>query len=222
MPVNCPELGRGISLTIVLEMPGRFAAKSDDAEQEKSTLTIPSHLPGADQFSTRVPEGDNRERMVCGDCGWVHYVNPKIVVGAVCRLDDRILLCRRAIEPRHGFWTIPAGFMEERESSEQGAAREAMEEAHADIRIGSLLAVYNIPRISQVQLIYCAEMNVPEVKPGPESLEVRYFAWDEIPWDELAFPSITWALQQYRQVWNSPSFAAFTNPPGETGASTPA
>ncbi len=110
----------------------------------------------------------------------------KIVVGAVCRLDDRILLCRRAIEPRHGFWTIPAGFMEERESSEQ-AAREAMEEAHADIRIGNLLAVYNIPRISQVQLIYCAEMNAPEVKPGPESLEVRYFAWT-IPWDELAFP----------------------------------
>lgn len=184
-------------------------------------MTIPSHLPGADQFSAQVPDGDNRERMVCGDCGWVHYVNPKIVVGAVCRLDERILLCRRAIEPRHGFWTIPAGFMEERESSEQGAAREAMEEAHADIRIGNLLAVYNIPRISQVQLIYCAEMNVPEVKPGPESLEVRYFTWDEIPWDELAFPSVTWALQQYRQVWDAQNFAAFTNPPGETGGSTP-
>jgi ADP-ribose pyrophosphatase YjhB (NUDIX family) len=91
------------------------------------------------RFSKQVPEGDNRERHVCGDCGWIHYVNPKIVVGAVITQGDRILLCRRAIEPRHGFWTIPAGYMEERETSETGAMREAKEEACADIRIDALL-----------------------------------------------------------------------------------
>ena len=183
-------------------------------------MTISSHLPGAANFSRTVPEGDNRERMVCGDCGWVHYVNPKIVVGAVVRHQDRFLLCRRAIEPRHGFWTFPAGFMEERETSEQGAAREAMEEANADIRVGKLLAVYNIPRISQVQLIYCAEMASPEVSPGPESLEVRFFTWDEIPWDDLAFPSVTWALNQYRQIAGRTDYPVFTNPPDAAGLAT--
>jgi len=179
------------------------------------------HLPGASNFDVRVPEGDNRERMVCGECGWVNYVNPKIVVGAVCRLEEKILLCRRAIEPRRGFWTIPAGFMEERESTMEGAAREAMEEANAQLLMGPILAVYNIPRISQVQIIYKAEMASPDVSPGPESLEVGYFSWDEIPWDELAFPSVTWALQQVREVWDEESFPTFTNPPGETGRMTP-
>ncbi|MEC9344591.1 MAG: NUDIX hydrolase [Pseudomonadota bacterium] len=185
-------------------------------------MTIPSYLPGAERFVRKVPDGDNRERNVCDDCGWVHYVNPKIVVGAVCMLGEKILLCRRAIEPRRGYWTIPAGFMEERETSEQGAAREAMEEASADIRVGQLLAVYNIPRISQVQLIYCAEMNSPDVASGPESLEVRYFDWHEIPWDELAFPSVRWALEQYRSVLGQPAFPPFTNPPGDLGGATPA
>lgn len=180
-----------------------------------------SHLPGSENFSVQVPPGDNRERLVCGDCGWVNYVNPKIVVGAVCRLDQKILLCKRAIEPRKGYWTIPAGFMEEREGTAQGAAREAMEEANAHLKMGPLLAVYNIPRISQVQLIYKAEMTSPEVSAGDESLEVGFFDWDEIPWDELAFPSVTWALHQAREVWDTDSFATFTNPPGETGGMTP-
>lgn len=183
-------------------------------------MSIGSHLPGAEKFSRTIPEGDDRERLVCQDCGWVHYVNPKVVVGAVCRLDDRILLCRRAIEPRRGFWTIPAGFLEERETSAEGAAREAREEANADIEIGSLLAVYDIPRISQVQLIFCAEMRSPEIRAGQESLEVRYFVWDEIPWEELAFPSVRWALMQFREVWDRPNFPTFGNPPGETGAMT--
>jgi ADP-ribose pyrophosphatase YjhB (NUDIX family) len=180
------------------------------------------HLPGGENFEKRVPDGDNRERLVCGECGWVNYVNPKIVVGAVCRLDDRVLLCRRAIEPRKGYWTIPAGFMEERETSADGAAREAMEEANAQLIMGPLLAVYNIPRISQVQLIYKAEMASPEVSPGEESLEVRFFTFDEIPWDELAFPSVHWALTQVRDVWDSDAFSTFSNPPGETGGMTPA
>lgn len=179
------------------------------------------YLPGAENFEQRVPPGDNRERMVCGECGWVNYVNPKIVVGAVCRLEEKILLCRRAIEPRKGYWTIPAGFMEERESTADGAAREAFEEANAELVMGPMLAVYNIPRISQVQIIYKAVMASPEISPGPESLEVGYFDWDEIPWDELAFPSVTWALQQAREVWDLDTFPTFVNPPGETGAMTP-
>lgn len=168
-------------------------------------------------FAHQVPEGDDKPRLVCGDCGWIHYVNPKIVVGAVCSLGDRILLCRRAIEPRRGFWTLPAGFMEERETTEAGAQREAMEEAGVVIEIDALLAVYNIPRISQVQLMYRATLPGPELNPGPESLEARLFLWDEIPWAELAFPSVLWALEQWRMVRGQASFAAFTNPPDQTG-----
>lgn len=169
------------------------------------------------RFSKLVPEGDNRERQVCGDCGWIHYVNPKIVVGAVIAQSEQILLCRRAIEPRLGFWTIPAGFMEERETSEAGAMREAQEEACAEIRIDALLAVYNIPRISQVQLIYRATLAGAGFAAGPESLEVKLFGWDDIPWDELAFPSVHWALNHHRSVMGRDSFPAFSNPPGEVG-----
>lgn len=172
-------------------------------------------------FSTRVPAGDDRERLICDRCGFINYVNPKIVVGSVPIWDDKILLCRRAIEPRRTFWTLPAGFLEERESTEDGARREAWEEANADIAIEALLAVYNIPRISQVQLIYKARLNSPDVAPGVESLEVGLFAWDDIPWDELAFPSVRWALDQYRQVRDSVVFAPFTNPEGETGRMPP-
>lgn len=145
----------------------------------------------------KVPDGDTRERKVCAECGFIAYENPKIVVGAVCRWEERILLCRRAIEPRAGFWTLPAGYLELNEATPEGAAREAWEEACARIAIEGLLAVYDIPRLSQVQLIYRAELVSPEIAPGPESLEVRLFAWDEIPWQELAFPSVTWALEQY-------------------------
>jgi len=144
-----------------------------------------------------VPAGDNRERSVCPDCGFIAYENPKIVVGAVCRWEERILLCRRAIEPRAGFWTLPAGYLELNESTSAGAAREAWEEARAQIAIDGLLAVYDVPRLSQVQLIYRARLVSPDIAAGPESLEVRLFAWDEIPWRDLAFPSVTWALEQY-------------------------
>lgn len=169
------------------------------------------------RFSKRVPDGDTHERHVCDDCGWIHYVNPKVVVGAVIAQDDGILLCKRAIEPRKGFWTIPAGYMEERETSEAGAMREAKEEACADIRIDALLAVYNIPRISQVQLIYRATLAKPDYSAGPESLAVQLFRWEEIPWSELAFPSVHWALHHHRSVIGRDSFPTFTNPPGEFG-----
>ncbi len=168
-------------------------------------------------FTHQVPSGDDKPRLVCGDCGWIHYVNPKVVVGAVCSFGERVLLCRRAIEPRRGFWTLPAGFMEERETSEAGACREAMEEAGVSIAIDSLLAVYNIPRISQVQLMYRATLPGPDLAPGPESLEARLFLWDEIPWDDLAFPSVVWALNHWREVQGQSSFPAFANPPGQTG-----
>src|SRR5437868_4040180 len=141
--------------------------------------------PGA-RFVRRVPEGDTTERYVCGECGHIYYTNPKIVVGAVVAHEGRILMCRRAIEPRKGFWTLPAGFLEEHETPEEGARREAMEEARATIALDALLAVYSVPRISQVQLMYRACLEKPEFSAGPESLEVALFAWDKIPWDETA------------------------------------
>lgn len=173
--------------------------------------------PGNYAFSRRVPADDNRERLVCDTCGWVNYVNPKIVVGAVVSHDDRILLCRRAIEPRRGYWTIPAGYLEEHETTEAGAQREAQEEACAEIAIDQLLAVYNIPRISQVQLIYRATLRQPAIAAGPESLEVRLIEWKDIPWSDLAFPSVHWALGHFRAVLERQAFPPFSNPPGETG-----
>ncbi len=163
-------------------------------------------------FALEVPAGDDRERQVCGTCGWIHYINPKIVVGAICTLGDRFLLCRRAIEPRAGYWTMPAGYMEERETPEAGAAREAREEACAEIEIDSLLAIYSILRISQVQMIFRARLAVPEIAAGPESEEVGLYRWDEIPWDELAFPTVTWALRHWREVEDVATFPAFVNP----------
>ncbi len=149
------------------------------------------------RFTRRVPEGDSRERSVCDTCGFVDYENPRVVVGCVPVHGDRILLCRRAIEPRSGFWTLPAGFLEMGESTADGAAREALEEALAEVAIGPLLAVYNVPRIGQVHLFYAADLPRPEFGVGEETLEVGLFAWDEIPWGELAFPSVEWALQAW-------------------------
>jgi ADP-ribose pyrophosphatase YjhB (NUDIX family) len=163
-------------------------------------------------FVRQIPEGDNRERMVCADCGHIAYENPKVVVGAVVVADDRVLMCRRAIEPRKNFWTLPAGYMELNESAAQAAAREAWEEAQAAITIDGLLAVYSIPRISQVQLIFRAHLTSPVFAAGPESLEVALFRWDEIPWDMLAFPSVKWALDHHREAAATQDFAARGNP----------
>ena len=166
----------------------------------------------------RVPEGDNRERLVCDDCGFILYENPKIVVGSVAIWEDKVLLCRRAIPPRRGYWTLPAGYMEVRETSAEGAVREAYEEARATIAIDDLLAVYNIPRIGQVHLFYRAHLTSPEIEAGPESLEVRLFAWDALPpVAEFAFPTVRWALDHYREVRGRRDFAVRTNPPGDFG-----
>jgi ADP-ribose pyrophosphatase YjhB (NUDIX family) len=180
---------------------------------ERSKFVPPAPGPA---FERRVPEGDNVERYVCGQCGHVHYSNPKIVVGSVVVYNRNILLCRRAIEPRKNFWTLPAGFLEEHETPEDGARREAREEAMCDITIDSLLAVYAVPHISQVQLMYRASLAAPQFAPGPESLETNLFAWDDIPWNELAFPSVLWALHHFREVEGRAVFAPFTNPPRPT------
>ena len=168
-------------------------------------------------IARRVPEGDDRPRLVCDSCGFIRYENPKIVVGSVATWEGRILLCRRSIEPQAGFWTLPAGFLELHEDPAQGACREAEEEAGADIVIDALLAVYTIPRISLVQLFYRAHLARPEIAPGTESLEVGLFEPESIPWDNLAFPSVTWALRHHAEAPPGREFAPFTNPPGDVG-----
>jgi ADP-ribose pyrophosphatase YjhB (NUDIX family) len=165
--------------------------------------------PSSPSFTARVPAGDNRERAVCDHCGFIDYVNPRIVVGVVCTWDDRFLLCRRAIEPRMGFWTIPAGFLEQGETPEEGAHREAVEEAGADVAIDSLLGVYSVPRISQVQMMFRGTLRSGRVTPGDESLEVRLTPWGEIPWDDLAFPSVVAALRHFEEVRGLASFPSF-------------
>jgi ADP-ribose pyrophosphatase YjhB (NUDIX family) len=172
---------------------------------------------GAPNFEHRQPEGDTHSRLICRDCGFIQYENPKIVVGAVCDWQGRVLLCRRAINPRKGFWTLPAGYMELNETSLEGAAREAWEEARARIEIQRLMAVYNIPRLSQVQLIYRARLISSDVAAGPVSLEVALFDWADIPWDDIAFPSVRWALGHYRDGLNRPDHPVQANPAGELG-----
>ena len=172
-------------------------------------------------FRREIPAGDTHERDVCGTCGFINYVNPKIVTGSIVRHQGKILLCRRAIEPRVGYWTLPAGFMEVGETAEQAAMREAREEANASIVIDRLLAVYTIPRIAQVQIMYLAHMGEASFSAGPESLEVMLAGWDEIPWADIAFPSVTWALEQYRSIEDMSDFPPFSNPPGEFGDPRP-
>jgi len=166
-------------------------------------------------FRRRVPEGDNRERSVCTDCGFVAYENPKIVAGSVVVHDGRVLMCRRSIEPRRGFWTLPAGYMELGETLEEAAAREALEEAEATITLDGILGVFSVARIGQVQVIFRARFSDPAqpfFAAGQESLEVRLFDWDEIPWDEIAFPTVGWALDAWRATGVAPLGAPSVNP----------
>jgi ADP-ribose pyrophosphatase YjhB (NUDIX family) len=164
-------------------------------------------------FERRVPEGDDRERMICADCGHIDYQNPKVVVGTVAASDDRILMCRRAIEPRRGFWTLPAGYLELGETLEEGAVREAMEEANARLHIEGILAVFSVARIGQVQVIFrgrFADPAAPSFSAGPESLEVGLFGWDQIPWNDIAFPTVLWALD----AWNARRSGPLGTPAG--------
>ncbi len=174
------------------------------------------HTPKAQNFIERIPEGDDRARRVCDACGFVDYENPKVIVGSVAAWGDKVLLCRRAIEPRLGFWTLPAGYLEQHESAADGALREAWEEARARLEVDQLLAVYSIPRISQIQLIYRARLITDDVSAGPESQEVGLFSRAEIPWETLAFPSVHWALGHYYELLGVANFAPRCNPPQET------
>lgn len=152
---------------------------------------------GSPELVWRVPVDDNRERQICERCGTIHYSNPRNVAGCIAEHAGRILLCRRAIEPRRGFWTVPAGFMENQETLAEAAARETLEEANAETATLSLYTVFNLPHISQVYVMFRATVPDGRASAGPESLEVGWFTEDGIPWDDLAFPVVRESLQLF-------------------------
>jgi ADP-ribose pyrophosphatase YjhB (NUDIX family) len=152
---------------------------------------------GSSALEQRVPDGDTLPRCVCSSCGTIHYQNPKIVVGCLPDWEGRVLLCRRAIDPRHGLWTLPAGFLENGETITAGAARETVEEADARVELGELYTVISLPQIHQVYVMFRARLLDLDFGPGPESLEVRLFEEDAIPWNELAFRTIARTLRNY-------------------------
>jgi len=145
----------------------------------------------------KVPPGDHLPRYICPSCGTIHYQNPKIVAGCVPEHEGRILLCRRAIEPRHGYWTIPAGFMENGETTQEAARRESIEEACAEVEIGSLLAVVHVLHADQVHVMFRAVLPKQEFAAGAESLEVMLCAEADVPWQDIAFRSVEFALRRY-------------------------
>ena len=152
---------------------------------------------GSDRLAWRVPDGDTAPRDVCESCGAIFYRNPKIVVGCLATLGDEVLLCRRAIEPRKGLWTVPAGFMENGETLAAGAARETLEEAGARVAVGELYTVISLPQISQVYMMFRSTLGEGGFAPGPESLEVRLFREDEVPWERIAFRTIARTLRTF-------------------------
>lgn len=147
--------------------------------------------------TVRIPPGDNRPRDLCEACGAIHYQNPRMVVGTLPVWQDKVLLCLRAIEPRRHTWTLPAGFMELAETVWQGAERETREEAGARVRLNGLYTVIDIPQVDQVHLYFLADVLGPELDPGPESFEARFFALDEIPWENLSFRSVSATLKHF-------------------------
>ena len=167
---------------------------SPSRHQTKETMKYCSSCGGT--VSYRVPKDDNRERAICDACGQVHYRNPLIVVGCVAERDGKVLLCKRAIEPRYGYWTVPAGFMELGESVAAGAARETLEEALATVELGHLFAMVDVVDAGQVHVFYTGKL-VGDYGVGEETLEADLFSEDENPWDEIAFHSGKYALKKY-------------------------
>lgn len=171
----------------------------------------------------RVPSGDTMPRYICASCNIIFYQNPKMIVGCIPEWEDKILLCRRAIEPRRGFWTLPAGFMENTETLAQAAARETLEEANARVEIGELYTVYSLPHISQVYLLFRASLLDLNFKPGFESLDVKLFDEKDIPWEDMAFRVIHDPLKQYFEERNQGKFGFHTgvidrvHKPADTG-----
>ena len=149
--------------------------------------------------SLSIPPDDNRLRHVCAHCGSIHYQNPKMVIGSIPLWEDdgRVLLCRRAIEPRHGYWTLPAGFMENSETTEEAAMRETLEEAGARIELKGLFSLLNVPHVHQVHLFYRARLLDLDFAAGTESLECKLFSEADIPWDDIAFPTVSHTLQMF-------------------------
>ncbi len=145
----------------------------------------------------RVPPGDSLPRHVCDQCGEIHYQNPRLVVGCIPEQDGRLLLCRRAIEPRYGYWTLPAGFMENGETTRQGALRETLEEAGARVELGEAFSMISVPRVNQVHLFFLSRVADMPVKPGEETLEIRLFEESEIPWKEIAFRTVAMTLRHW-------------------------
>jgi ADP-ribose pyrophosphatase YjhB (NUDIX family) len=161
----------------------------------------------ATAITRRIPPGDNRERDLCEQCGAVHYQNPRLVVGTLPIWQNKVLLCLRAIEPRANTWTLPAGFMELAETISQGAERETQEEAGVKIELGGLYTVIDIPQVDQVHVYFLAQALGPELDPGPETIEARWYTLDEIPWDNLAFKSVSTTLKHYIHDLESGQFA---------------
>lgn len=149
------------------------------------------------EIALRIPVGDDRKRFVCSECEHIHYVNPRLIVGCLPVYGEQVLLCRRAIEPRRGLWTLPAGFMENGETTAEGAARETWEEARARVSDLDLYRVFDLPQISQVYMFYRCDLDEGKFDVGPESTEVALFNEADIPWDEIAFPVVTKTLKAF-------------------------
>lgn len=158
---------------------------------------------GSPDINFVVPKGDSYHRFVCAQCGVIHYDNPRVIVGCLVYEDDRVMLCKRAIEPQHGLWNLPAGFLENGERAEDGAVRETLEESRANVRIEKLHALFSLPKVNQVYLHFLAKRLPGNIGPTPESLEVRFFEPPEVPWEQIAFHSTTFALRKYFEYGQS-------------------
>ena len=152
---------------------------------------------GGAAVTQRVPPGDNLPRWVCDSCDTIHYENPRMIVGCVAEWDGRILLCKRAIEPRYGLWTVPAGFLENGETTADGARRETLEEANARVEIDALFSLYNLPHINQVYMLFRGRLLDADIGPSAETLEARLYQETDIPWNEIAFVTVRRTLHQY-------------------------
>ena len=171
------------------------------------------------KVTLRIPDGDTLPRHICDSCDSIHYLNPRMVVGCVPEWEDRILLCKRAIEPRYGFWTLPAGFMENGETLAQAAMRETLEEAHARVELQPVYTVLSVPHVSQVHVFYRAKLLDLDFGPGVESLEVKLFSEDEIPWEDLAFRTVSTTLKHYyadRKAGRFGTYSGDIEPPPRT------
>lgn len=165
---------------------------------------------GSDDIRVEVPEGDNRPRSVCGNCNTIHYLNPKIIVGCLPVWEGKVLLCKRSIEPRKGYWNVPAGFMEMGESVEAGACREVWEEAEAKVENLHMHTIFTFTQFNHVYLQFVGDLVDGKFGVGEESLDSRLFSREEIPWEEIAFPSSKFALDKLFEDWEKGSLGIHT------------